>query len=288
MICDGILIVDKPKGMTSHDVVNIIRKIFHTKKIGHTGTLDPDATGVLVLGINQGTKLIQYLVSDDKEYEAVLSFGADTDTQDATGEIITEKPLPRISREEFGEVLLSFIGEQEQIPPMYSAIKVNGQPLYKYARKGEAVEKISSRCITVHRLNMIDFNNRQARIFVHCSKGTYIRTLCQDIAHRCDSCGHMTELHRLRAGSFSIDRAHTIDEMRAAEDPYLLLIPMNEALELPFVEVKDAQAEDIANGERIDIQGVLFSGNAKAVYQDKLLAIGVIENQCFVPKRVFH
>jgi tRNA pseudouridine55 synthase len=285
---DGILVVDKPKDMTSHDVVNIMRKAFHTKKIGHTGTLDPDATGVLVLGINHGTKLMQYLTSDDKVYEAVLTFGADTDTQDAAGKIVAEKPLPKLTEEEFSQVLAAFLGKQMQVPPMYSAVKIKGKPLYKYARKGEKLADLPPRPIEIFDIALQSYDGKSARFTVHCSKGTYIRTLCQDIAHRAGTCGYMAALRRIRAGEYAIGLAHTVEEIRESDHPEAFLISMNDALHFPAVEIEEESTKfDIANGKRIVLSNDL-EGMVKLVSEGHLLAIGTAEQGEFIPKKVFH
>lgn len=285
---DGILVVDKPMDMTSHDVVNIMRKVFHTKKVGHTGTLDPDATGVLVLGINHATKLMQYLTCDDKVYEAVLTFGADTDTQDAAGKIVDEKPLPKLNEQEFKDLLATFLGKQTQVPPMYSAVKIKGQPLYKYARKGEFIDNLPSRPIEIYALTLQSYDCKQARLLIHCSKGTYIRTLCHDIACRSGSCGHLSALRRIQAGKFDISQAHSVDEIRSSEHPEIYLISMNEALPYPSIEIEEDHTKlDIANGKRISISGD-FVGMVKAVSKGQLLAIGLAEQGEFIPKKVFH
>ena len=192
---DGILLINKPVGYTSHDIVGIVRKKLHTKKVGHCGTLDPDATGVLVVCVNKATKAIQFLMSDTKVYRATLSLGKSTDTYDASGKILEEKEVGQISKAQVIDVLNSFLGKSKQKPPIYSAIKVNGKKLYEYARNGEEVE-IKERDIEIMMIELIDFSNNEIVFDVKCSKGTYIRSLCVDIAKKLGYPGHMSHLER--------------------------------------------------------------------------------------------
>lgn len=213
---NGIIIINKPAGMTSHDVVNQIRKIFKTKKVGHCGTLDPDATGVLVVAINKATKILQFLTADSKEYIATLSLGTATDTYDASGNIIEQKEFQPLSNEIILKTLSSFTGIQEQIPPMHSAIKVKGKKLYEYARNHETVE-IPKRTIEVKDIELLSVDNNLIQFKVACSKGTYIRSLCYDIAKKLDYPGHMAALIRSKSGIFSIEDAYTLKQIENGE-----------------------------------------------------------------------
>ena len=289
----GILLVDKPGGMTSHDLVNIARKTFHTKKIGHNGTLDPDAPGVMVLCVGQATRLNEYLTADDKRYRAVLSFGQETDTQDASGQVTRTCALPDMDEAAFTQILTRFIGVQEQQPPMYSAIKKNGKPLYQYAREGKDVADVPTRQIEIYDLQCLVYDGKTATMDIHCSKGTYIRTLCQDIARACGSCGHMSALRRTAAGTFRLEHCLSVEALRASDDPYALLLPMADALDLAKItltQVSDKMA--LWNGKRIRLNGekppVSASEWVQAVYEGELLAIGQIKGNDFVPKKVFH
>lgn len=290
----GILLVDKPTDMTSHDLVNIARKVFHTKKVGHNGTLDPDATGVMVLCINQATRLNEYLVADDKFYRATIKFGQETNTQDISGEVTKECALPLADIDGFKDILKTFVGEQEQTPPMYSAIKKDGKPLYKYAREGIDIGELPKRHIEVFSINCVSYTSEEAVIDVHCSKGTYIRTLCQDIARALGSCGCMSALRRTKAGAFGIENCHSVEALRNAESPYDLLMPMVQAVPFPkYVISSEHIFKDLMNGKKIPFDGddidALEDGNfCQAVYQDELVAIGRYENNMFVPKKVFH
>ena len=211
---DGIIIINKGKNCTSHDVVYKAKKILN-EKIGHTGTLDPNATGVLPLLIGKGTLISKYLINHDKIYEATIKLGIQTDTADSEGRIIKEDINVRIeSEEETKKILKSFIGKQEQIPPMYSAIKVNGKKLYEYARKGERVD-ISPRKIEIYDIELknIDYKTKEIKFVVKCSKGTYIRSLCENIAQELNTVGYMKELKRIQVGEFNIENSITIEEL---------------------------------------------------------------------------
>lgn len=211
---DGVLIINKPKGFTSHDVVNVLRKALNTKKIGHTGTLDPNATGVLPILIGTATKISKYLIEHDKTYIATVRLGEKTDTGDSEGSII-EKDLnfQNISCKQIRDVLKTFIGKQKQIPPMYSAIKINGKKAYEYARKGQAVQ-LEPRNIEIYSINLIKLEDEEITFEVSCSKGTYIRTLCEDIAKRLGTIGYMKELTRTRVDEFKLENAVTIDQIK--------------------------------------------------------------------------
>ena len=210
---DGIIVINKPKNCTSHDVVKKVKKILN-EKVGHTGTLDPNATGVLPLLVGKGTQISKYLINHDKVYEAVLKIGEKTDTADAEGKIIETQnvKLSTLKEENIKAVLKSLLGEQKQIPPMYSAIKVNGKKLYEYARSGEII-KVEPRLIYIYNLELIKVANQEITYKVHCSKGTYIRTLCEQIAEKLGTVGYMKELKRLQVGEFKIEDSLTIDEI---------------------------------------------------------------------------
>ena len=212
---DGIIIINKSKKYTSHDIVYKIKKLFY-QKVGHTGTLDPLATGVLPILIGKGTQCSKYLTNHNKKYEAQIQLGQKTDTADAEGKIIEEKPvlLEAFSEENVNLILEKFLGEQEQVPPIYSAIKVNGKKLYEYARKGEKIE-IQPRKIKIYDIKLlhIDKSKNTVDFEVSCSKGTYIRSLCEDIAEKLGTVGYMSALRRTRVGEFSIKNAITLDEL---------------------------------------------------------------------------
>lgn len=211
---NGIVLINKEKNFTSHDVVSIVKKITKSK-VGHTGTLDPNATGVLPLLIGDATKVSKYLINHDKEYEVVLQLGKKTTTADVEGEIIEEKEIPQNVFDEnyVKNILKQFIGKQEQTPPIYSAIKVNGKKLYDYARQGKKIE-IAPRQIEIYNIELLKINQHlnQIEFKVECSKGTYIRSLCEDIAERLKTVGYMKELRRTKVGEFYIKDATKISE----------------------------------------------------------------------------
>lgn len=211
----GILNVYKEKGYTSHDVVAKLRGITGQKKIGHTGTLDPKAEGVLPVCLGKGTKLCELLTDEDKTYEAVLLLGKKTDTQDIWGEVLAERNTKTLTEEAVTEAVFSFLGEYDQIPPMYSALKVNGRKLYELARRGQVVKR-SPRRVKIHDIRLLEMSLPRVRMSVTCSKGTYIRTLCDDIGEKLGCGGCMEELTRTRAGRFTVSDSRTLDEIRTA------------------------------------------------------------------------
>ena len=213
---NGIIIVDKPQGWTSHDVVAKLRGIYQERRIGHSGTLDPMATGVLVVFLGRGTRAVELCENDEKEYLAGLRLGLVTNTQDITGQTLEEHPQA-VSQEQLQEVLKQFVGPQQQIPPMYSAVKIGGKKLYELARKGQSVER-KPRDITIHQLELLDYDGQEAHLRVVCSKGTYIRTLCHDIGGALGVGGCLSSLRRIRAGVFSIGEAVTLEEIQAAKE----------------------------------------------------------------------
>ena len=225
----GVLLIDKAPDMTSHDVVAIARRALNTKKIGHCGTLDPMATGLLMLVIGRATKIQDLLMSEDKEYEGTMTLGATTSTQDRQGEIIESKPVPALSEGEIKAAFDSFMGPFEQLPPMVSAIKKDGVPLYKLARKGQVIERalrpvhVTSYKITRTELPEIDFT-------VNCSKGFYVRTYANDIGDKLGCGGHLSALRRTRSGKFTIERAVTVDNLKNAprEELYNALVSLAE------------------------------------------------------------
>lgn len=214
---NGILLIDKPQGWTSHDVVGKLRGLLRERRIGHSGTLDPMATGLLVVFVGRATRAVEFAESDAKEYLAGLRLGIETDTQDITGKILSETPCA-VMEEQLQAVLPQFMGDIQQIPPMYSAIKVNGQKLYDIARKGGQVER-KPRPVTIHALELEDRSDLQAGDFalrVTCSKGTYVRTLCHDIGAALGTGGAMSSLRRVRAGGFHLRDALTIEQVAQA------------------------------------------------------------------------
>lgn len=222
---DGIVIINKEKEYTSHDVVAKVKKILNEKKVGHTGTLDPNATGVLPILLGKGTKLSKYLINHNKIYEATLKLGEKTDTADIEGKIIEEKDVKKenLSQDNITKVLKEFIGKSKQLPPMYSAIKVNGKKLYEYARKGQTIE-IKPREIEIYSIELLNINNNEITFRVHCSKGTYIRTLCENIAEKLETVGYMKELNRIEVGEFNIKNSITLKELESKKENVVISI----------------------------------------------------------------
>jgi len=225
---DGILLVNKPKDFTSHDVVSVLRGILKTKKVGHTGTLDPDATGLLVIGVNKGTKIMKFLNSDEKAYQASVFLGKTTDTLDNCGEVVKDEPITTEIKD-IESVLDSFLGEYTQTPPMYSAIKYKGKRLYEYARKGIIIDDIPSRTINIKEIKQtsplrdIEKKYKIFDYYVHASKGIYIRTLSYDIGKKFNVPAYNYSLHRVIAGNFNVKDAYTLDEIREGKHKIIAL-----------------------------------------------------------------
>ena len=276
---NGIIIINKPKDCTSHDVVYKIKKMCN-EKVGHTGTLDPMATGVLPLLIGKGTLCSKYLINHDKIYQVTLQLGIKTSTADIEGEILEEKTIPKTSFQKniVENIINSFIGKQEQIPPMYSAIKVNGKKLYEYARKGQKID-IKPRKIEIYNIELIniDENKKQIEFKVSCSKGTYIRSLCEDIAKRLNTIGFMCELKRLKVGDFDIAQSIEITDLHEKQDIEKRIITIEELFKTkPKIELNNKKLELFLNGvqlTRFENEGIY------KIYNNKnFIGIGQIKN----------
>lgn len=228
---EGILLVDKPQGITSHDVVSKLRRVFHIKKIGHAGTLDPMATGLMLMLVGKATKVSQYLMSMDKEYIGTIRLGQITDSQDADGEMVEERPVPELSEETVLREMKTFIGDQYQTPPMFSAKKINGQKLYKLARQGKTVER-EPRVINISKFELPRFAPPEIDFLVACSKGTYVRTIAHDLGERLGCGGHLCGLRRTAVGRFRIEKAATIEAIESMPPSALRkrLIPVLQAV----------------------------------------------------------
>lgn len=251
---NGIAVIDKPRGVTSHDVVNMLRKRFKTRRVGHTGTLDPLAEGVLPVCIGSATKAADMLTKSDKRYRAVLELGKRTDTLDSEGRLIGQKPVD-VSETEIMECAAEFVGLQEQLPPMYSAIKQNGKKLYELAREGKEVLR-EKRNINIYSLDVLEINIPYVKIDVHCSKGTYIRSLCDDMGQRLGCGAVMTALKRTEAAGFGIESAYTIEELDALEDINSALLPVDALFsDLPAIVLNQKQERSIINGVRMTWRG---------------------------------
>jgi tRNA pseudouridine55 synthase len=258
---DGILVIDKPAGMTSHDVVDRVRKNLGTRKVGHAGTLDPDATGLLLIGVGRATRLLSYAQQTPKRYRAVARFGITTTTQDSSGEVTSDSPA-RITEADLKGVLDDFTGELKQVPPMVSAVKVGGERLYKKARRGEEVER-APRVVTVYELAMVDFDPRgaTATLDIACSAGTYVRTLVHDIGESLGCGAHLAALRRTENAGFTIDEAVNLEDVEAGR-----LRPSSDAVRaLRTIEVEESDARLVANGRRLQAVADVADGESVAL-----------------------
>lgn len=257
---NGIIPVNKPMGFTSFDVVAKCRGILKTKKIGHAGTLDPMATGVLPIFIGTATKACDMLPDNDKAYIAEFKLGIKTDTEDITGKVIKQDENVSVKKDDILSVIPLFTGEIMQIPPMYSAVSVGGKRLYELARKGIEVER-TPRKITIYKLSLESFDEEEktGKLYIECSKGTYIRTLISDIAEKAGSLATMTSLIRVKASGFSLSECITLDELSAMEDPYEKTVSIEKVFSyLPRIEIKGAQERMYRNGIRLSIKKMQF------------------------------
>lgn len=282
----GFLNIYKPKGMTSHDVVARVRKVLHIKQVGHTGTLDPFATGVLLIAIGKATKLIEYL-NGDKEYLATVQFGKTTDTYDLEGEV-TETFDKKVTESEVVGGLKSFEGEISQMPPIYSAIKVNGKKLYDYARSGEDVE-IKPRHVTISKIELIDFDceNQVAKIVVACSAGTYIRSIAYDLGMQLGCGGYLTALERTKAGKFEVQDAVELDKLSEKETVIQNLIYPTKVLDFPCYNMDDTEKIRVSNGMYIYNNNFVSQDIVFLIYSGKIYAIGMVEQNKILVKKVF-
>ena len=282
---NGIIIINKPKGCTSHDIVYKVKKLFN-EKVGHTGTLDPMAEGVLPILIGKGTLLSKYLINHDKKYIVKLQLGIKTDTADSEGKIIDEHQVNAelLNEENIIKVLKSFIGIQEQIPPIYSAIKVNGKKLYEYARKGQEVE-LRPRQIEIYDVNLIKYSveDKQIEFEVFCGKGTYIRSLCEDIAEKFETVGYMKELKRTQVGDFKIEDSITVDDLEKNINNEEFIINKIISIEKLFdkknsIKLDDRKLQLFLNGVKLTQQR---RDEIYKIYDknNKFVGIGIIENQ---------
>ncbi|HEV3473231.1 MAG TPA: tRNA pseudouridine(55) synthase TruB [Actinomycetota bacterium] len=282
---DGVLIIDKPAGMTSHDVVDRVRKALKTKKVGHAGTLDPDATGLLLIGVGKATRFLTYAQSGPKRYVADARFGIVTTSQDASGEVVRTSD-GTVTSDHVRGALAAFTGEIRQLPPMVSAVKVGGERLYAKARRGEEIER-APRTVTIHSLELVAFDAsaQTARLDVSCSGGTYVRTLIHDLGEALGVGAHMTALRRTEIGGFSLSDALALDDVATSR-----LLPLHEAVRpLPKIKLGAAHARDVGFGRALpgDIGPDLDDGARAAVtFDDELVAVYRRAGDHLVPDRV--
>ena len=280
----GFLNIYKPQGKTSHDVVAILRRITKIKQIGHTGTLDPFAEGVLPICIGKATRLIEYL-DDDKAYIGTVQLGKSTTTYDTEGDVINVSDK-KVTMQEIQEALPKFRGEIQQLPPIYSAIKINGKKLYEYARKGEEV-KIQPREVNIYKLEIVNFDEEKQTVDLHieCSKGTYIRSIANDLGEALGCYGHLIKLVRIKAGKFGINEAIKLDTLETKEQVEKSLIYPLEYLNYPKYELSEAEKEKVSHGMGVNIN--LDNGTALLISDDKLIAVANVENKKAKVSKVF-
>jgi len=289
----GVLVVDKPVGMTSHDVVQQVRAGTHIRRAGHTGTLDPRASGVLVVLIGPAVRLSEYISTSDKRYQAVLRFGVTTSTYDTEGEITSRAPVD-ISYEELEKTLNSFVGEFEQTPPIYSAIKVGGRKAYDYARDGETVD-LEPRMITVHSIELLDWDPPEAVIDIHCSSGTYIRSLASDLGQKLGCGATLVGLRRTRNGQFGLRDAVSLSKLQDAfnnGDWYKYLIPAAEALgDWYTITLTFEQVDAVRHGHRVPAPEVVEAGKWGRAISEEGELVALIEYDAeaneWQPRKVF-
>jgi tRNA pseudouridine55 synthase len=261
---NGILLIDKPQGMTSHDVVRRVRRLLQTRRVGHTGTLDPLATGVLPVAVGEATRIVEFLMAGDKTYRAVLKLGETTTTQDAEGEVLEHRPTVGITVDAVVAAARSFEGVIRQLPPMYSALKKDGVPLYRLARQGIEVER-ESREVRIDRLEILDVDLPRITLEVDCSKGTYVRTLCHDLGLALGTGAHLVALRRTRSGSFIAADCVTLEQLEAAGTAAPPLLSVDEALrDMPALEIDAEAARRLGDG----IPPALSSLSAAPLYTE--------------------
>ena len=272
---EGILVVNKPAGYTSHDIVSKIRKQLNIKKVGHTGTLDPLATGVLPILLGNGTKLSKYLMNHNKKYIATIKLGEKTESGDLEGKVIEQKEVPSFSKEQVQAVLTNFKGKQKQIPPMYSAIKVNGKKLYEYARNGEMVV-VEPREIDIYNIELIGYQLKEIKFKVECSKGTYIRSLCEDIAEKLGTVGTMSALQRTQVGEFKIENAINIEDIENEQKVRESLItPEKLFLDKEKIELTQKELVHFLNG--VKLSKTCEDGIYRIYVEQKFIGIGEVK-----------
>ncbi len=310
---NGILVLDKPAGITSNKALQKVKHLFQAQKAGHTGSLDPLATGVLPICLGEATKVSHYLLDANKSYRAKCALGTVTTTGDSDGDILDQSPVPELSKNQLLELLSSFEGAQEQTPPMFSALKHNGRPLYEYARKGIEIER-KSRPVTIFNITLLDYDlkntaaelqssNMQAfiEIEVKCSKGTYIRTLCEDIGKKIGCGAHISALRRIDSEPFSLSQAITLEQLlsqfNSTDDTDnkpdfktmdQLLLPTDFAIQqFPAIDLNAGQLDKIQHGITIDVQPDINSSDYRLYYKKTLIALAVLDdNSHLKPKRL--
>ena len=274
---DGVIIINKQKGFTSHDIVNAIRKKLDIKKVGHTGTLDPNATGVLPILVGKATKISKYLIEHDKTYIATIKLGEKTDTGDSEGQVIeTKKVSENLEKEEIEQALTDFLGKQKQLPPMYSAIKINGKKLYEYAREGQEV-KVEPRDIEIYKIKLLEYKNNKIKFEVECSKGTYIRTLCEDVANKLGTLGYMEGLQRTKVNNFDIKDAISLEYLDKVTIKEKIISIEEIFKDKPNIDLNNGKLELFLNG--VQLTHDLNNGLYRIYNNSKFIGLGIVENK---------
>ena len=288
----GILLLDKRLGVSSNRALQEVRRLFNANKAGHTGSLDPLASGLLPLCFGEATKVSAMMLDDDKRYQVVVKLGVMTDTGDAEGKVIAEKTVPDLSLDEIEACLQSFTGKIDQVPPMYSALKHNGKKLYELAREGKTIER-KARRITIYELKLLDVTADSLTLDVLCSKGTYIRSLAEDIGHKFGCGGTVAQLRRTQAGKFIIEDSLTIEELQKMNADELMgcLISVDEPLnEIPEILLSVSQAVLIRHGQQLQMEGALpIAGMVRMYSEQVFLGLGeMLLDGKLIPKKIFN
>lgn len=282
---DAVFNVLKPPGMTSHDVIGFLRRALQTKKIGHGGTLDPDAAGVLPVFAGAATRLLEFAVEGRKQYIAEFTLGQQTDTGDDSGSVVRRLPVPQLTEEGLQALLARFTGPQLQLPPMYSALKVNGQKLYELARRGVEVER-QPRSIEIYKLELLNFTAASFTVAVECSKGTYIRVLGEDMAAALGTCGTMSFLLRTQVGAYTLNQSHTLQEI-AADPLGCAALPVTAVAHLPQLMLTAKQAARITNGVRTTLAGTADGQYVLLGPAEEFLGIGRCAEEKIQAEKIF-
>ena len=287
----GVVLLDKPLDMSSNHALQKVKRLFNAQKAGHTGSLDPLATGMLPICLGEATKISAFLLDADKTYEFTCKLGQRTSTADAEGEVIESCEYQHVTRELIDTVLPSFIGDIEQVPPMYSALKKDGQRLYELARRGEEVER-KPRPVTIHELTLVDFNADEIQLRVHCSKGTYVRTLAEDLGRALNSCAYVSSLRRTRVGPFDAGMIDLARLEQAAEQGFAeldqCLLPVDSAIQdWPEVRLDGDSAYYLKLGQPVQVARAPTSGLVRLYHEQQFLGVGLIQDNGLVaPKRM--
>jgi tRNA pseudouridine55 synthase len=286
----GILLLDKRLGVSSNKALQEVRRLFDANKAGHTGSLDPLATGLLPLCFGEATKVSALMLDDDKRYQVLVQLGVMTGTGDAEGQVLETRPVPELTVDDIKACLKKFTGEIDQVPPMYSALKHNGKKLYELARAGETVDR-KARRIMIYDMQLLDFSKDQLRLDVRCSKGTYIRSLAEDIGHELGCGGTVKELRRLEAGRFNIENAKTLEQLAEMDEQELqqCLIDVDKPLEfMPAVQLSESDAIRIKQGQALKIKEVL-PGMVRMYHAKVFLGLGeMLLDGKLAPKKLFN